>query len=152
MKRIVVILILGFIFSTVRAQMDNPLREGMPNTVKLPSGEVIYDLNGEWDAVYDSGGWGMYNDIVKITQKDNQFVGVYMLKGDNLVDKNKVARVLDYPSVAEVAITEVATELKNLHNNKLAAIGGLNELKALIQQGQYSKLNSKINKIITSSH
>ena len=89
MKRIVVILILGFIFSTVRAQMDNPLREGMPNTVKLPSGEVIYDLNGEWDAVYDSGGWGMYNDIVKITQKDNQFVGVYMLKGDNLVDKNK---------------------------------------------------------------
>jgi hypothetical protein len=42
--------------------MDNPLKEGMPNTVKLPSGEVTYDLNGEWDAVYDSGGWGIYND------------------------------------------------------------------------------------------
>lgn len=89
MKRIVVILIIGFVFSTVYAQMDNPLKEGMPNTVRLSSGEVIYDLNGEWDAVYDSGGWGIYNDIVKIIQNDNQFVGIYILNGDNLVDKNK---------------------------------------------------------------
>jgi hypothetical protein len=89
MKRIIVILIIGFVFSTVQAQMDNPLKEGMPNTVKLPSGEVTYDLNGEWDAVYDSGGWGIYNDIVKIIQNDNQFVGIYMLNGDNLVGKNK---------------------------------------------------------------
>ena len=89
MKRIIVILIICFGFVTAQAQMDNPLKEGMPNTVKLPSGEVIYDLNGEWDAVYDSGGWGIYKDIVKITQKDNQFVGIYILKGDNLVDKNK---------------------------------------------------------------
>jgi hypothetical protein len=69
--------------------MDNPLKEGMPNTVKLPSGEVVYDLNGEWDAVYDSGGWGTYKDIVKIIQNDNQFVGIYLLNGDNLVGKNK---------------------------------------------------------------
>ncbi len=90
MKRIVVILILGFIFSAAQAQMDNPLKSGMPNTVKLPSGEVIYDLNGEWDSVYDSGYWaGTFNDIIKITQNDNQYVGVYLLKGDNLVGKNE---------------------------------------------------------------
>jgi len=56
MKRILIIVIIGFVFSTVQAQMDNPLKEGMPNTLKLPSGEVIYDLNGEWDAFYDDGG------------------------------------------------------------------------------------------------
>ncbi len=90
MKKIIVIFLIGFVFSTVQAQMDNPLKEGMPNTVKLPSGEVIYDLNGEWDAVYDSGYWaGTFNDIIKITQNDNQYVGVYLLKGDNLVSQNE---------------------------------------------------------------
>lgn len=69
--------------------MDNPLRDGMPNTVKLPSGEVIYDLTGEWEAVYDTGGWGTLNDTVKIIQNDNQFVGIYLIKGDWLVGKNE---------------------------------------------------------------
>ena len=89
MKKILSIVIMGLFITTVHAQMDNPLKEGMPNTVKLPSGEVVYDLNGEWDAVYDSGGWGTYKDIIKIIQNDNQFTGIYLLKGDNLVGKNK---------------------------------------------------------------
>ena len=89
MKKILSIVIMGLFITTVHAQMDNPLKEGMPNTVKLPSGEVVYDLNGEWDAVYDSGGWGTYKDIIKIIQNDNQFAGIYLLKGDNLVGKNK---------------------------------------------------------------
>jgi hypothetical protein len=90
MKRILIIVIIGFVFSTVQAQMDNPLKEGMLNTVKLPSGEVIYDLNGEWDAVYDSGFYiGAYKDIVKITQNGNQFVGIYLLEGDHLIGKNE---------------------------------------------------------------
>jgi hypothetical protein len=89
MKRIIVIVIIGFVFATVQAQMDNPLKEGMPNTIKLTNGEVIYDLNGEWDSVYDSGGYGTYKDIVKITQEDKQFVGIYLLKGDNRVGKNE---------------------------------------------------------------
>ena len=89
MKKILSIVIMGLFITTIHAQMDNPLKEGMPNTVKLPSGEVVYDLNGEWDAVYDSGGWGTYKDIIKIIQNDNQFTGIYLLKGDNLVGKNK---------------------------------------------------------------
>ena len=89
MKRIVVILIIGFVFSTVYAQMDNPLKEGMPNTVKLENGEVVYDLNGEWTSAYDTGGWGTLEDIIKITQNGNQFVGIYLLNGDRLAGKNK---------------------------------------------------------------
>jgi hypothetical protein len=110
MKRIVIILIIGFVFSTVHAQMDNPLKEGMPNTVKLPSGEVIYDLNGEWDAVYNSGYWaGTFNDIIKITQKDNQYVGVYLLKGDNLVGKNeeKIKGKIKGNAIEEILIHDI---------------------------------------------
>ena len=51
--------------------------------------EKGYDLNGDWDAVYDSGGYGTYEDVVRITQKENQFVGIYLIKGDNLVGKNE---------------------------------------------------------------
>ena len=89
MKRIFIIVLIGFVFSTVRAQADNPLKGGMPNTLKLASGEVIYDLNGDWDAVWDTGGWGTYQDIIKINQKEDQFVGVYLLKGDYHLNKGK---------------------------------------------------------------
>ncbi len=91
MKNITIILLITLTFTMANAQTENPLKEGMPNTIKLTNGEVTYDLNGEWDAVYDSGYWaGNFKDIIKITQNDNQYVGVYFLKGDNLVGKNKV--------------------------------------------------------------
>jgi hypothetical protein len=35
MKRILIVLIIGFVFTTAYAQMDNPLKQGMPNTVTL---------------------------------------------------------------------------------------------------------------------
>jgi len=60
--------------------MDNPLKQGMPNTVTLPNDEVIYDLSGEWDAIYDNKEYGGINkDIVKITQKGNEFVGIKLI-------------------------------------------------------------------------
>ena len=83
MKRILTIVLICFIFSTVQAQMDNPLKEGMPNTVKLPSGEVIYDLNGEWaTSVENYGSWaqyGVFPDITEIKQEGTSFVGVTLL-------------------------------------------------------------------------
>ena len=96
MKRILIILIIGFVFATVQAQMDNPLKKGMPNTVTLSTGDVVYDLNGEWDAVYDSVAYKPYGgedqeikkDIVKITQEGNQFVGIKLI-GDEIVGKNQ---------------------------------------------------------------
>jgi hypothetical protein len=46
--------------------MDNPLKEGIPNTVKLEGGDVVYDLNVEWSSLYDTGLWGTLEDVVKI--------------------------------------------------------------------------------------
>ncbi len=79
MKRILIILIIGFVFATVQAQMDNPLKKGMPNTVTLSTGEVVYDLSGEWDAIYDNAYYGTNKDIVKITQEGNKFVGIKLI-------------------------------------------------------------------------
>ena len=80
MKKILITLILGLVFTAVYAQMDNPLKQGMPNTVTLSNGNVIFDLSGEWDAIYDNKEYGgINNDIVKITQKGNEFVGIKLI-------------------------------------------------------------------------
>ena len=80
MKKILMALILGLIFTATYAQGDNPLKPGMPNTVTLSNGEVIYDLSGEWDAIYDNKQYGGTNkDIVKISQKGNEFVGIKLI-------------------------------------------------------------------------
>ena len=89
MKKIMIGLVIIVVSTMANAQMDNPLKEGMLNTVKLASGEVVYDLNGEWDTAFDTGGWGTLEDIVKITQNENKFVGIYLLNGDNVAGKNK---------------------------------------------------------------
>ncbi|UCE53472.1 MAG: hypothetical protein JSV31_30240 [Desulfobacterales bacterium] len=80
MKRILIILIIGFVFSTVQAQMDNPLKKGMPNTVTLSTGNVIYNLNGEWDAIFDNAHYGgISKDVIKITQEGNKFLGIRLI-------------------------------------------------------------------------
>ena len=76
------------------------LKSGMPNTVTLPNGEVVYDLNGEWDAVYRLSSVGFFTaggyesesmkDIVRITQEGNKFAGI-KVNGDSWVDKNQGA-------------------------------------------------------------
>jgi hypothetical protein len=63
--------------------MDSPLKDGMPNTVTLSNGEVVYDLNGEWDSFVEAyGSWEMYGthqNIIKITQTGSSLVGVLMM-------------------------------------------------------------------------
>ena len=83
MKRILIILLIGFVFTSVYAQIDNPLKQGMPNTVTLSNGEVIYDLNGEWNSFaepYGPGsGYDTYRNIIKITQAGSSLVGTLMM-------------------------------------------------------------------------
>lgn len=76
MKRILIILVIGLVVATVQAQMDNPLKKGMPNTVTLSTGDVVYDLNGEWDSITDNAYFGTVKGVYKITQEGNKFVGV----------------------------------------------------------------------------
>ena len=86
MKRIIIILIIVFGFAAVQAQMDNPLKQGMANTVTLSSGEVVYDLTGEWEAVYQNPFYGTRKDIVRIKQEGSKFVG-YCVIGNEMARK-----------------------------------------------------------------
>ena len=52
--------------------------QGSKKTITLPSGEVVCDLNGEWDAFVDNYGTsgGRYPQIDKITQTGSSFVAI----------------------------------------------------------------------------
>ena len=59
-------------------------------TVTLPSGEVVWNLNGEWDALYEHHRLGKSTDLVKIIQRDGSFEGVKTM-GGVYVPKNAVS-------------------------------------------------------------
>jgi hypothetical protein len=94
MRKIILIMIFAnallFNFAASHgAEIANPLKAGMPNTVTLSNGDVVYDLNGDWDAIYDNKQFGGKNkDVVKITQEGNKFVGIKLI-GNQWVGKGK---------------------------------------------------------------
>jgi len=79
MKKIMIALIFCFVLPAAYAQMDNPLKQGMPNTVTLSNGDVVYDLNGEWNAFLEIGMYGTNRDILKIEQEGKNFVGTKLI-------------------------------------------------------------------------
>ncbi len=68
--------------------------QGSKKTITLPNGEMVCDLNGEWDALYENLGaysWvGNLKDMLKITQQGGSFVGVKMI-GTAYVPKDAVS-------------------------------------------------------------
>jgi hypothetical protein len=57
--------------------------QGSKHTLTLPNGEVVWDLNGEWDCYTENHGpWatkGSSSDVVKITQSGSSFKGMSMI-------------------------------------------------------------------------
>lgn len=92
MKRTVIILIICFGFATAQAQMDNPLKKGMPNTVALSTGDVVYDISGEWDAAFKDYNHGTKKDVIKITQEGNKFVGISLVGNELAVKDNEIIK------------------------------------------------------------
>jgi hypothetical protein len=84
------ILILSIILSVALVIPSNAeqLKPGMANTVTLADGSVVYDLSGEWDAHIDNGKYGISEDVYKITQEGNKFVGIKLI-GNQWVGKGK---------------------------------------------------------------
>ena len=84
-------------------------------TITLPNGEVVWDLNGEWDAFverYGSGSqYGSYPQLVKITQTGSSFVGIRMIE-DPMNPKGKalVRGELDKSGFKKVQITSLLWE------------------------------------------
>ena len=51
-------------------------------TVKLPNGQEVFDISGEWDTAVENLGaksrYGAYPQVFKITQEGNSFTGIRM--------------------------------------------------------------------------
>ncbi len=82
MKRRIIIGLLCFVAvvawtGLVDAQTAKP---GTLKTIKLSSGEEVYDLNGDWDAFVENYGeqarFGIYSQVFRITQTGNTFEAI----------------------------------------------------------------------------
>jgi hypothetical protein len=96
-KRIIVVLIIAFVLVACGEQTEplKPLDKGMPNTVTLSTGDVVYKIDGEWNVVtkvtktFHGGEWEY---VMKISQDGNKFVGIrskdgeYALKGNETIN------------------------------------------------------------------
>jgi hypothetical protein len=75
--------------------------------VTLPSGEVVCDLNGEWNALYAHYGpmqWaGDIKNMVKITQQSNMFVATSLIgTGFTPAGTEKIRGELDKDGIKNV--------------------------------------------------
>ena len=83
--------------------------QGSKKTITLPSGEVVCDLNGEWNALYEGlvafSYTGKFADMLKITQQGDSFVGVKTI-GSDAVPKDAVSIIgeLDKNGIKKVRV------------------------------------------------
>ena len=97
MKRIIVVLIIAFVLVACGEQTEplKPLDEGMPNTVKLSNGEVVYKFDGEWNVVtkvtktFHGGEWEY---VMKISQDGNKLVGIRLKDGEYALKGNETIK------------------------------------------------------------
>lgn len=75
---LVLLVCLGLIACGEDVEPLKPLQKGALNSITLSNGEVVYNLDGEWNCVYQlTLGEEEPKDIIKISQDGNTFVGTY---------------------------------------------------------------------------
>jgi len=87
--------------------------QGSKKTITLPSGEVVCDLNGEWDAFVENYGplafAGSYPLIEKITQTGSSFVAIRMIDDPyNFKGSQSLQGELDKSGIKKVTILGLA--------------------------------------------
>ena len=80
------------------------------NTVRLPNGELVCDLNGEWNTLYEPYGpmqhFGNMKSMIKITQQGNMFVGKSMIDtGFTPAGTEKIRGELDRDGIKKLQLT-----------------------------------------------
>ena len=78
MKMVLVVFMVCFCLVACGEEIEplKALHKGMPNTVTLSNGEVVYKMEGKWDAAIDYPYSAPTEDIIEIKQEGNKFVGV----------------------------------------------------------------------------
>ncbi len=80
------------------------------NTARLPSGELVCNLNGEWNTLYEPYGsmqhFGSIKSLIKITQRGDKFVGKSLIStGFTPAGTEKIRGELDKDGIKKVQIT-----------------------------------------------
>jgi len=79
-RRIGMLLIVVIAIVSLLGMANSQTGQGGKKTITLPNGNVIWDLNGEWDVINENYGawsrWGVYPNIHRITQTGSSIVGV----------------------------------------------------------------------------
>jgi hypothetical protein len=83
--------------------------QGSKRTITLPNGEVVWDLNGEWDAFVEHYGplafAGSWPQIMKITQTASSFVAIRMIDDPyNLKGSQSLEGELDKSGLKKVTM------------------------------------------------
>ncbi|MDJ0780901.1 MAG: adenylate/guanylate cyclase domain-containing protein [Desulfosarcinaceae bacterium] len=60
-------------------RQDKAFIKNRSNSTERFSNTGVIDLSGEWDAIYDSKFLGVSNDIIKITQNGDDFIGIKLM-------------------------------------------------------------------------
>jgi len=103
MVRMIIALLITAALSVTcgQSKMARPLQVGMPNTITLANGQVVYDLNGDWDT--NAHLYGIMKGMVRITQEDNNFVGINLIRfGDQPKGIEKTKGTLEQNGFKEV--------------------------------------------------
>ena len=93
--------------------------QGSKKTITLPNGEVVWDLNGEWETFVDN--YGPFNKdkymvINKITQTGSSFVAIRMMDDPwNFKGSQSLQGEIDKSGIKKVTLTGgnyVSAEIK----------------------------------------
>lgn len=78
MKRALIASVIVFVLMITFASVcvSQMAEKGWEKTVTLPSGEVILDMNGEWDCLYESPGVKSNSIVIEITHEGKTFMGI----------------------------------------------------------------------------
>jgi hypothetical protein len=97
--------------------------QGSKKTITLPSGEVIWDLKGEWDAVGEGyGDWSgvSVRGVIRIFQQGSSFVAI---------------RTHDFPGAGPMGSEAIRGELDK---------SGLKKVRFILQQGGFLDAKGQI--------
>ncbi len=111
--------------------------QGSKNTLTLPNGDVVLDLNGEWDCyTVNHGPWaseGSSSDVIRITQSGSSFVGVRMRETPMMKGTEAIRGELDKRGIKWVQLDTA--------QDPLSCVGKISEdgNKMVIDDGQRQK-------------
>jgi hypothetical protein len=113
--------------------------QGSKKTITLPSGEVVWDLNGEWDTFVENFGRHAdnYPQINKITQTGSSFVSIRMIDDPyNLKGSQSLQGELDKSGIKKVTLTGASGMFVSEAKGQISDDGN----KIIIDDGVQSRL------------